>query len=57
VPGVAVVADESVPAGTVQLVIGGDFNGIGTAVTAAAPEPSSGEAPEPRTATDTSCIY
>jgi LCP family protein required for cell wall assembly len=57
VPGVAVVADDDVPAGTVQLVIGGDFNGIGTAITAAAAEPSSGEAPEPRTATDTSCIY
>jgi LCP family protein required for cell wall assembly len=57
VPGAAVTVDDSVPAGTVQLVIGGDFNGIGQAVTAPATTTDGGFASNERTATDTSCIY
>ena len=55
VPGAAVAVDDSLPAGTVQLVIGTDYNGIGEAVTAEAPA----ETPESnaRTAEDASCIY
>jgi len=57
VPGAAVAVDDSVPAGTVQLVIGTDYNGIGKAVTAAAPAASaSPSADAGRTATDSSCI-
>jgi len=52
VPGAAVAVDESLPAGTVQLVIGSDYNGIGQAVTAPAPEDAGGG----RTADDPSCI-
>ena len=55
VPGAAVAVDDSLPAGTVQLIIGTDFNGIGQAVTAQAPAPSA-EGNE-RTADDPSCIY
>jgi LCP family protein required for cell wall assembly len=55
VPGAAVAVDDSLPAGTVQLIIGTDFNGIGQAVTAPAPAPSA-EGNE-RTADDPSCIY
>jgi LCP family protein required for cell wall assembly len=55
VPGAAVAVDDSLPAGTVQLIIGTDFNGIGQAVTAQAPAPSA-EGNE-RTAEDPSCIY
>ena len=55
VPGAALkqVADAS--KGTVQLVIGQDFNGVGQAVTAPA-APASSSADTPRTAADTSCI-
>lgn len=53
VPGAAVTVDDSLPAGTVQLVIGTDYNGVGAAVSA---EESSEEAEAPRTATDTTCI-
>jgi LCP family protein required for cell wall assembly len=57
VPGAAVTVDDSVPAGTVQLVIGGDYNGMGKAVTAASSAASSSAyASNERTATDTSCI-
>ena len=56
VPGAAVTVDDSVPAGTVQLVIGSDWNGVGRAVTTSAPASSSDDRPEGRTATDTSCI-
>jgi LCP family protein required for cell wall assembly len=52
VPGAAVTVDDSVPEGTVQLVIGSDFNGIGQAVTKAAPTDGGNQ----RTATDTGCI-
>jgi LCP family protein required for cell wall assembly len=54
VPGAAVVVDDSVPAGTVQLVIGSDYNGVGQAVTA--PAPTATDVSNERTATDTSCI-
>ena len=54
VPGAAVAVDDSVPAGTVQLVIGTDYNGIGQAVTTDVPA-TDGTSNE-RTATDSSCI-
>jgi LCP family protein required for cell wall assembly len=55
VPGAAVTVDDSVPAGTVQLVIGGDFNGIGQPVTQQTTT-DGGSAGNERTATDTGCI-
>ena len=54
VPGAAVAVDESLPTGTVELVIGADYNGIGQAVTAPAPAPEDAEGG--RTADDPSCI-
>ena len=54
VPGAAVTVDDSLPAGTVQLVIGTDYNGIGQAVTAPAPAAPAGG--EQRTAADAGCI-
>ena len=57
VPGSAVTVDGSVPAGTVHLVIGGDYNGIGQPVTAPAATIDGGYAGDERTATDTDCIY
>ena len=42
-------------AGTVQLVLGTDFNGIGHAVTTR-PATSSGAGTDQRTAADTGCI-
>jgi len=58
VPGAAVTVDDSLPAGTVQLVLGSDFNGVGQAVDAPAPAQPSGDtfAATERTADDTSCI-
>ncbi|MCO7218750.1 LCP family protein [Klenkia sp. PcliD-1-E] len=60
VPGAAVAVDDSLTAGTVELVLGTDFTGVGQPVTAAAPTtepvvPGSYVNPE-RTAADTSCI-
>ncbi|MDT0275122.1 LCP family protein [Blastococcus goldschmidtiae] len=55
VPGVKLTANEDVPAGTVHLVIGSDFNGIGQAVTKQ-PAPEKTEAVDARTAADDSCI-
>ncbi|MGY1748946.1 LCP family protein [Modestobacter sp. SYSU DS0511] len=56
-PGVAVTVDDSLPAGTLRLVIGTDFNGIGEAVTAPAPAAApGGYATTERTAADSSCI-
>jgi LCP family protein required for cell wall assembly len=46
VPGAAVVEADDVPAGTVHLVLGSDFNGVGEAVTAVT------ETSEPTDATD-----
>ena len=57
VPGAAVTVDDSVPAGTVQLVIGSDYNGIGQPVTTQAPTDEGSAAGDERTADDTSCIY
>jgi LCP family protein required for cell wall assembly len=57
VPGAAVTVDDELPAGTVSLVIGADYNGIGAAVAPAAPaDGGGGPAADERTATDTSCI-
>jgi len=57
IPGAAVTADDSLTAGTVQLVLGTDFNGIGQAVTAPSAAPTDGTyASSERTADDTSCI-
>jgi len=53
VPGAAVTVDDSLPAGTVQLVLGEDFAGVGQAVTPAdTPASDAGE----RTAADDTCI-
>jgi LCP family protein required for cell wall assembly len=59
VPGAVSTADDTVPAGTVQLVLGSDFNGIGTAVTATGDlvDVPNSYATTQRTAQDTSCIY
>jgi hypothetical protein len=58
VPGAAVVADGSVPAGTVRLVLGTDFHRIGSAVPAPASSAAAGTyAQSKRTAADTSCIH
>ena len=57
IPGAAVTADDSLTAGTVQLVLGSDFNGVGQAVTAPSAAPPAGTyASSERTAADTSCI-
>lgn len=55
VPGAVPTATEDVTAGTVQLVIGSDFNGIGQAVDAPAPT-TPVEGADARTAADTTCI-
>jgi len=54
VPGAAVTVDDDLPEGTVALVIGSDFSGIGQAVSA--PAVSGDEAAPARTADDASCI-
>ncbi|WP_246063257.1 LCP family protein [Blastococcus colisei] len=55
VPGAVTVVSDDAAAGTVHLVVGGDFNGIGQAVDPAAPAvPVEGE--DARTAADTTCI-
>jgi len=58
VPGAAVTADAALPAGTVQLILGTDFNAVGQAVDAPAPVPAEPGtyATTERTADDTSCI-
>jgi LCP family protein required for cell wall assembly len=57
VPGAAVTVDDSLASGTVQLVLGADFRGIGAAVSAPAAETPAGTyASSERTAQDTSCI-
>src|SRR3954452_23229021 len=57
VPGAAVTVDDSLAEGTVQLVLGSDSNGVGTAVTAPTPDAAAGTyASSERTAEDTSCI-
>jgi LCP family protein required for cell wall assembly len=55
VPGAVTEVREDVTAGTVQLLIGADFNGVGQAVDA--PEPAATvEGADARTAADTTCI-
>jgi LCP family protein required for cell wall assembly len=57
VPGAKGEKSSDATAGTVQLVLGGDFNGIGERTTPQAPKPAPATAAEtPRTAADTSCI-
>jgi LCP family protein required for cell wall assembly len=58
VPGAKTVAADDVAPGHVQLVLGTDFNGVGQAVTAAAPATTSeaGKGEAARSAADTSCI-
>ncbi|WP_448615670.1 LCP family protein [Modestobacter sp. URMC 112] len=55
VPGAVVEEVADATTGTVQLVLGSDFNGIGQPVTAPPPAPPT-EGMDPRTAADTSCI-
>jgi LCP family protein required for cell wall assembly len=55
IPGAVTAVSDDATSGTVQLVIGGDFNGIGQAVDPASPVvPVEGE--DARTAADTACI-
>ena len=55
VPGAAVEEGQDAVSGTVQLVLGSNFNGVGQAVDQAAPsQPVEGE--DARTAADTGCI-
>jgi LCP family protein required for cell wall assembly len=55
VPGATLTQADDATEGTVQLVLGSDFNGVGQAVTAAPPAPTT-EGEDPRTAADTTCI-
>jgi LCP family protein required for cell wall assembly len=55
IPGATTSVLDGVTSGTLQLVLGSDFNGVGQPVTAAPPAATTtGE--DPRTAADTSCI-
>ena len=56
VPGATQVASDDATSGTLQLVLGSDFNGIGQAVTAPAAPATTTEGEDQRTAADTSCI-
>jgi LCP family protein required for cell wall assembly len=60
IPGATAVAAAGVPAGTVQLVLGTDFTGVGAAPagTAASSVPAAAPTadPAPRTAADTTCV-
>ena len=56
IPGAAVEASDDATSGTVQLVLGSDFNGVGQAVDTAAPA-AEVAAEDARTAADTGCIY
>nr|WP_221204014.1 LCP family protein [Modestobacter versicolor] len=55
VPGATQVVSPDATAGTVQLVLGSDFNGVGQAVTAPPAAPTT-EGEDQRTAADTTCI-
>jgi hypothetical protein len=55
VPGATVKVVDDAVRGTVQLVLGSDFNGVGQQVTTAPPAPVT-EGEDPRSAADTSCI-
>ena len=55
IPGAVTVVKDGVGAGTLELVLGGDFNGVGQPVDTPAPVAQvAGE--DPRTAADTTCI-
>ncbi|MGY1620445.1 LCP family protein [Geodermatophilus sp. SYSU D00691] len=55
IPGAQTVQSDEAPQGTVELVLGSDFNGVGRAVTTPeTPSPAEGEGA--RTAADTGCI-
>ena len=57
IPGATTAQVDDVAAGTVQLVIGSDFNGIGAALSApAATTAATVEGEDPRTAADVDCI-
>ncbi len=56
VPGAVLEESEDATSGTVQLVLGSDFNAVGQAVDPAAPA-AEVEGEDARTAADTSCIY
>ena len=56
IPGATVVEAGDVPAGTVHVVLGTDFNGVGQKVTTTAAPTSDSAADKPRTAADTGCI-
>jgi LCP family protein required for cell wall assembly len=56
VPGATSSQVDDLPAGTVQLVIGADFNGIGQPVTAPTTASQPVEGKDTRTAADTNCI-
>ncbi|WP_225234657.1 LCP family protein [Klenkia terrae] len=58
IPGATTAQVDDVTAGTVQLVIGSDFNGIGAALStpAAATSEATVQGEDPRTADDTGCI-
>jgi LCP family protein required for cell wall assembly len=57
IPGAAVKQMDDATKGTVQLVVGKDFNGVGKAVTASpAPSAPATQGEDARTAADTSCI-
>jgi hypothetical protein len=54
VPGATLTQVDDATSGTVQLILGSDFNGVGQAVTPTPAVPTEGE--DPRTAADTTCI-
>jgi hypothetical protein len=57
VPGATLTASTDAAKGTVQLVLGSDFNGVGQAVTPSpAPSAAATQGEDARTAADTSCI-
>ncbi|MEX5718163.1 LCP family protein [Geodermatophilus maliterrae] len=56
IPGATTEESGDASSGTVQLVLGEDFNGVGQQTTPQAPAPASPAAETPRTAADTSCI-
>ena len=56
IPGASVAEAEDVPAGTVHLVIGADYNGVGQKVDAQPAPETTDAAAKPRTAADTDCI-
>ncbi len=56
IPGAEVVEASDVPAGTVHVVLGANFTGVGQKVTEAPAPATSSAAEKPRTAADTDCI-